>query len=74
MAIYHEQRQVRVAGLSSRYQGQWRTVTNYGERWLPPFHGENTGSIPVGRAKHINDLVKEVWDRHDRGPNCEGRR
>jgi hypothetical protein len=39
---------------------------------LYPFHGENTGSIPVGRSKHINDLVKEVWDRRDRGPNCEG--
>jgi hypothetical protein len=24
--------------------------------WLPAFHGENTGSIPVGRAKHINGL------------------
>jgi hypothetical protein len=37
-------------------------------------HGENTGSIPVGRAKHINGLVREVRDRHDRWPSCEGRR
>ena len=36
-----------------------------------PFHGGNTGSIPVGRARQINDLAKrmiadirELVDRH----------
>jgi hypothetical protein len=25
---------------------------------LSPFHGENTGSIPVGRANNFNQLVQ----------------
>jgi hypothetical protein len=26
--------------------------------WSSPFHGGNTGSIPVGRANDFNDLIQ----------------
>jgi hypothetical protein len=35
-------------GKSEALDGNWRRDT--------PFHGENTGSIPVGRANEINEL------------------
>jgi hypothetical protein len=31
---------------------------------LSLFHGENTGSIPVGRAKHIMAYVESLRDGH----------
>jgi hypothetical protein len=37
-------------------------MANVGERMLPPFHGENRGSIPLGRANHI----KRLWQRPTR--------
>jgi hypothetical protein len=32
-------------------------------RHFPPFHGGNTGSIPVGRANEIKHLASDTLDR-----------
>jgi hypothetical protein len=36
--------------------------THARRRWTSPFHGENTGSIPVGRANGINNL-RAIFER-----------
>ena len=46
-------------GLAERIHALSRRKHGFDSRW---------------RAKHINGLIKEVWDRRDRWPSCEGRR
>src|SRR5437588_12765459 len=49
------------------YQRQWRTITNDGEFEMPPSHGENRGSSPLGSANEINKLryktrrLSKIW-------------
>ena len=41
---------------NKRFQNDRRLSTVNYEIMTSPFHGENTGSIPVGRAKDFNGL------------------
>jgi len=47
------------------YQRQWRTITNDGEFEMPPSHGENRGSSPLGSAKSLQTHAAARHGRDD---------